>query len=159
MDQISGIDSSPICVTQQTTPHIFSSSGIKSIKFHLTIAMSIIFILNKYKYIKFFISLNYFLLPMCGILGHKEAHLLLNVIIKFFTPFFSLSMPAPLPVKMTYLILMTFFTCQIQTQLKIADGFSKIRSKIIIQKWILGQLRANFPWKFGKSIYPCKKNP
>lgn len=32
---------------------------------------------------------------MCGILGHKEAHLLLNVIIKFFTPFFSLSMPAP----------------------------------------------------------------
>ena len=54
MDQISGIDSSPICVTQQTTPHIFSSSGIKSIKFHLTIAMSIIFILNKYKYIKFF---------------------------------------------------------------------------------------------------------
>ena len=117
------------------------------------------FILNKYKYIKFFISLNYFLLPMCGILGHKEAHLLLNVIIKFFTPFFSLSMPAPLPVKMTYLILMAFFTCQIQTQLKIADGFSKIRSKIIIQKWILGQLRANFPWKFGKPIYPCKKNP
>ena len=154
MDQISGIDSSPICVTQQTTPHIFSSSGIKSIKFHLTIAMSIIFILNKYKYIKFFISLNYFLLPMCGILGHKEAHLLLNVIIKFFTPFFSFSVPAPLPVKMTYLILMAFFTCQIQTQLKIADGFFQNKVKNHNTKVNSRPVKGKFSMKIWKTHLP-----